>query len=140
MTFLSRKTSFVHSRSGTYYALLLGYFGLKFLPDVHHCVSRVLDEIWAQDSSHKIGNKFFIHQWQGRKEGSFVRETVRIFSRVNTHPIDLKFVEFCPKFSGESYLEFQEKTISGGFFRNFVHTKAILYQNLWNFALVSEIL
>jgi len=26
-----RKTSFVHSRSRTYYALLLGYFNLKFL-------------------------------------------------------------------------------------------------------------
>ena len=38
-------TSFVHSRSGTYHALLLGYFGLKFLPDVRHCVCRVLAEI-----------------------------------------------------------------------------------------------
>jgi len=33
-TFCFRKTSFVHSRSGTYYALLRGCFGLKFLPDV----------------------------------------------------------------------------------------------------------
>ena len=37
-TFCVRKTNFVHSQSGTYYALLLGYFGLKFLPDVRHCV------------------------------------------------------------------------------------------------------
>jgi len=44
---------------------------------------------------------------------------------VNTHPFDLKFVAFCPKFSGDSYVEFQEKTISGEFFRNFVQTKAI---------------
>jgi len=35
---------------------------------------------------------------------------------------------------------FRKKTISGQFFRNFVHTKAILYQNLWNFALLSTIL
>jgi len=56
-----------------------GYFGLKFLPDVRHCVNRVMAEIWAQDSSHKIGNKFFIHHWQGRKEGSFVCETVCFF-------------------------------------------------------------
>ena len=35
---------------------------------------------------------------------------------------------------------FRKKTMSGGFFRNFVQTKAILYQNLWNFALLSEIL
>jgi len=59
---------------------------------------------------------------------------------VNTHPFDMKFVAFCPKFSGESYMEFQEKTISGKFFRNFVQTKFIFYQNLWNFAQLSEIL
>jgi len=48
-----RKTSFVHSRSGTYYTLLLGYFSLKFLPDIRHCVYWVLAEIWAPYSSHK---------------------------------------------------------------------------------------
>jgi len=37
-------------------------------------------------------------------------------------------------------VDFQEKTISGQFFRNFVQTKAILYQNIWNFALLSVIL
>ena len=42
---------------------------------------------------------------------------------MNTHPFDLKFVAFCPKFSGDSCVEFQEKTISGEFFRNFVQTK-----------------
>jgi len=52
------------------------------------------------------------------------------FSWVNTHPFDLKFVAFCLKLSGHSYVEFQAKTISGEFFRNFVQTKAILYQNL----------
>jgi len=52
----------------------------------------------------------------------------------------LKFVAFCPKFSGDSYLKFRERTISGEFFRNFVQTKAILYRNLWNFALLSAIL
>jgi len=45
-----------------------------------------------------------------------VCETVLFFSWVNTHPFDLKFVAFCPKFSGDSYVEFQEKTISGEFF------------------------
>ena len=39
---------------------------------------------------------------------------------MNTHPFDLKFVAFCPKFSGDFYPKFQEKTISGEFFRNFV--------------------
>ena len=44
---------------------------------------------------------------------------------MNTHPFDLKLVLFCPKFSGDSWVEFQEKTILEGFFRNFVKTKAI---------------
>jgi len=62
-----------------------------------------------------------------------VRLCVKLFDFflwVNTHPFDLKFVAFCPEFSGDSYVEFQEKTILGEFFRNFVLTKAILYQNL----------
>ena len=56
---------------------------------------------------------------------------------MNTHPFDLKSVAFCPKFSGDSYAEFQEKTITGEFFRNFVQTKAILKKNMRNFALLS---
>ena len=49
---------------------------------------------------------------------------------MNTHLFDLKFDAFCPKFSGDSWVEFQEKTIPGEFFRNFVQTEAIIYQNL----------
>ena len=90
----------------------------------------VLDEIWVPYSSHKIYNKFFIDHCQGWKEVSYVCETVLFFSWVNTHPFDLKFVAFCPKFSEDSYMEFQEKIISGEFFRNYVQTKAILYKNL----------
>ena len=133
-------TGIVHSRSGTYYALLFGYFGLKFLPDIRHCVYWVLAEVWVPDSSHKIGNKFFIRPCQGWKEGSFVCETVLFFSWVNTHPFDLKFVAFCPKFNGDSWVEFQEQIIPGEFFRNFVQTKAILYRNLRNSGLISAIL
>ena len=64
-TFCFRKTSFVHPRSGTYYALLLRYFSLKFLPDVPHRAYWVLDEIWAPDSSHKIGNNFLYSSLPG---------------------------------------------------------------------------
>ena len=39
---------------------------------------------------------------------------------MNIHPFDLKFVAFCPKFSGDSYVEFQEKSISREVFRIFV--------------------
>jgi len=118
-TFCFRKTGFVHSRCGTYYDLLLGYFGLKFLPDIRHCVYWVLDEVWAPDSSHRIGNKFFIRQCQGWKEGSSVCETIWFFSWVHTHPFDLKSVAFCPKFNGDSWVEFQEKNYSGRIFLKF---------------------
>jgi len=123
--FCFRKTSLVHSRSGTYYALLLRYFGMKVLPNIRHCVYWVLAEIWARDSSLKIGNKFFIHHCQGWKEGSFACEAIWYFSWVNTHLFDLKPVAFCPKLSGDSWVEFQEKTIPGEFFKNFVQTKPI---------------
>ena len=61
-----------------------------------------------------------------------IRLCAKLFNStwVNTHPFDLKFVPFCPKFSGDSYVEFQDKTISTEFLRNFVQTKAILYQYL----------
>ena len=37
-------------------------------------------------------------------------------------------------------MEFLEKNYFGSTFRNFVQTKAILYRNLWNFAVLSAIL
>jgi len=52
---------------------------MKFLPDVRHCVYWVWAEIWGPDSSHRIGNKFFIDQCQSWKEGSFVCETIWFF-------------------------------------------------------------
>ena len=51
----------------------------EIFPDIRHCVYLVLDEIWAPDSCHKIGNNFFIHHCQSWKEGSFVCETVWFF-------------------------------------------------------------
>ena len=89
---------------------------MKFLPDIRHCVYWVLAEIWAPDSSQKTSNKLFIDHCQGWKESSFVCETVWFFSRVNTHSFDFKFVAFCPEFSRDSYVEFQEKNYFG---RNF---------------------
>ena len=70
------RTGFVHSRSGTYCALLFGYFGMKFLPDIRNCVYWVLAEIWAPDSSHKIRNKFFIHHCRAERK---VRSCVKLF-------------------------------------------------------------
>jgi len=68
MTFCFWKTGFLHSRSGTYYALLLGSFGLKYLPDIQHCVCWVSAEIWAPNSSHKICNKIFIHHSKAKRK------------------------------------------------------------------------
>jgi len=112
---------------------------MKFLPDVCQYVYWVLAEIWAPYSSYKIGNKFFNDHCEGWKEDLFVFETVWFSAWVNTHSFNLKFFAFCPKFSWDSYVKFQEKTISGEFFRIFVQTKAIL-QKLWNFALLYAIL
>jgi len=56
------------------------------------------------------------------KDERKVRSCVKLFnffSWVNSHPFDIKFVAFCPEFSGDSYIEFQEKIISWKFFRNF---------------------
>ena len=102
-TLCFRKTNFVHSRPETYFALLPEYSALKYLPDVRHCVYWVLAKIWAPDSSHKIGNKFFIHHCHGRKEGFFVCETDWFFSWVNTHPFDLNFVAFFSKLFQENF-------------------------------------
>ena len=66
-------------------------------------------------------------------------EAVWYFSWANTHPFDLKPVEFFPKFNGGSWVEFQGKTIPGEFFRNILQTKAILYRNLSNSGLISAI-
>jgi len=63
--------SFDHSCSGTYYALLLGYFGMKLLPDIIHFVYWFLASIWAPNSFHKICNKFFYSSLPGLK-GRFV--------------------------------------------------------------------
>jgi len=139
-TFCFRKTSFVHSQFGTYYALLLGYFGLKFLPDIGHCVYWVFPEIWDPNSTHRICNKFFIRHCQARKEGSFVSETGWFFSYVNTHPFDLKFVAFCPKFSQILTWNFRKKLFREYFSEILLKTKPILYRKMWNFAQLSAIL
>jgi len=61
---------------------------------------------------------------------------------VNTHPFDLTFVTFCPKFSRDSYVEFQKKKLFREIFSEIVCKPRlfILYKNLWNFALLFEVL
>ena len=38
---------------------------------------------------------------------------------MNTHPFDVKLTAFCSKFSGDSYVEFQEKNYFGRIFQKF---------------------
>jgi len=75
-TFCFRKTGFVHSRSGTYCALLLGYFGLKFLPDIRHCVYWVLAEIWAQTRPTRSAINFLLITARAERK---VRPCVKLF-------------------------------------------------------------
>jgi len=132
-TFSFRKTSFVHSRSVTYHALILGYFGLKFLPDVRHCVRWVLVEIWAPDSSHKISNKFFIHHCQGWKEGSFVCETVWFFRGWILIRLTWNLSHFVPNPVDILTWIFRKKIYFGTIFQKFCANKGYLPLNLVKF-------
>ena len=138
-TFCFRKTSFVHSRSGTYYALLPGYSSLKFLPDIVRCVYWVLADIWDPNSSHRICNKFFIRHCQARKEGSFVSETVDFFPRWILIRLTWNLSCFVPNSVETLTWNFRKKLFRENFSEILMKTKAILYRNLWNFALLSAI-
>ena len=83
--------------------------------------------------SHGIRNKFFIHTARAERKVRLCGKLFDFFSYVNTHPLGPKSVAFCPKFSRDSYVEFQEKTISGEFFRNFIDNKGYPLSKLVKF-------
>ena len=136
--FSFQKTGFLHSRSRTYYALFLKYFGLKILTNIRHCVYRVLAKIWVPNSKEKIRNKLFM---PGSKrsfvcvwnclifflgEYSSVRpEICCVLSQIQTR--------FLSGISGK-------KLFRENFSEILLKTKAILYRNSWNFVLLSAIL
>jgi len=99
----------------------------------------VLTVVWVPDSSHKIGNKFFIRHCQCWKEGSFVCETVWFFCGWILIRLNWNFSRFFPNSVEILGWNFRKKTIPGEFFRNFVQTKVIVYRNLWNSGLLSAI-
>jgi len=76
--------------------------------------------------------------WSKGRSAS-VCETVWSFFRLNTHLFDLKFVASCAKFRRDSYVEFQQKILFEKVFINFGHSKAILFPDFWNLALLSAI-
>jgi len=122
-TFCFGKTSFVHSRARTYYALLLGCFVLKLLLDVHHCIYWVLAEIWAPDSSHKIDNKFCYWSLRGLKK-RFVRVWNCLISFVGEYSsVWPKICCVLTEFSRDSY--FAKKLYQEYFSEIFTQTKAL---------------
>ena len=76
----NKYSSFVCYWSESYYALFLGCFDLKCLPDIPYCVYWVVAEIWASNSLHEIFNEYFIHHCHNWKEGSILCETIWSFS------------------------------------------------------------
>ena len=75
-TFCFQKTGFVHSRSGTYYASLLGYFGLKLLPDIRHCVYWVLARFEPQIRPKRLEINFLFLTARAERK---VRLCVKLF-------------------------------------------------------------
>ena len=109
--------NFVHSLSGTYYTLLLGCFcqkvftgrsSLCLLSFGWYLSPRFVPQDWKQT---------FYWSLPGPERKVRLCETVWFLSWVNTHPFDLKFVAFCPEFSEDSCVEFQEKNYFGRIFQ-----------------------
>jgi len=118
----------------------LGILVWKFYQTFFHCVYWVLSDIWAPNSSHKIFTICFLHHCQGWKEGSFVCETAWFFPMHILICLTWNWSRFVPNSVKILTWNFRKKTILGKFFRIFVQTKAILYQNFWNLAILSAIL
>ena len=81
-------------------------------------------EFWLGFEPHipltRLAINFLFITARAERKDRFCVKLIDFFSKMNTHPFELKFVAFCPIFSSGTYVEFQEKTISGQFFRNFV--------------------
>ena len=88
----------------------------------------------ASNSFHKICNQFFIHHCQGWMEGLFLCET--IWSLSYCLLVRLSW-NLSPKFSWDSTIRFQQEILLLKFSINFLHSKALLFLDLRNFALVS---
>ena len=64
--------------------------------------------LWFESQIRSIGLAINFLLIAARQKGRFVCvQNCFIFSGMNTHPFDLKFVAFCPKFSGDFYVKFQ---------------------------------
>ena len=103
----------------------------------------VSNGLWPQfqpqiSSTEFVINILFIIVKTERKVRLFVWNYL-IFSSLNTHLFDLKFVVFFQKFFWDSYIEFQQRIILGNFFKKFWPFGAILFPIFLNLASVSTI-
>jgi len=118
---------FVCYRSETYYALFFGCFDMKLLPDF----LIVSIEMWLRFEQ-KTCNNFFIHHCRTkRKVGVCMKlfifcltEYLSIWPKI-CHVLFQILLRFLHGISAKKKLEI--------FFRNSVHSKALLFSNLWNF-------
>jgi len=139
-TFCFRKTSFVQSRTGTYYALLLRYFCLDCLPDIGHCVYWILAKIWDPNLSHTICNNFLSVTARPERKVRLCLKLFDFFPRWILIRLTWNLSRFVPNSVETLTWNFSKKIFWENFSEILLKTKAILYRNLWNFALLSAIL
>jgi len=98
-----------------------------------------LAEIWVPELSHKIDNKFFIHHYQGWKEGWFVWNCLIFF----VGEYSFVWPEICrvlTQIQKRFWRGISGKNYFGRIFQKFCPLpKLSSTTNLWNFYLVSEI-
>jgi len=130
---LFRKTSFVHSRSWTYNALLLHILVWNF----YQSFIIVSTKFWIRFEPQIRPPGFAISfLFVTTRAEWMVRLCVKLFDFFRgwiVIRLIWNFVAFCPKFSRDSYVKFQEKTISGEFIINFIENKGYLLPNLVKF-------
>jgi len=138
-TFCFRKTIFVHSRSGTYYSLLLRCFGLKSLQDVRHCVYLFLVRFEPHIRPTRLAISFLLITARAK---SNVRSCVKLFDFFRGWiliRLTWNLSRFIPNSVEILMWNFIKKLFRENFSKIFAQTKAIHYLNLWNFALLSAI-
>jgi len=139
MRFCFRKTSFVHSRSGTYYALLLGVLVWNF----YQTFVTVSIEFWLWFEPHIRPTRLTINILliTARAERK-VCLCLKLFDFFRGW-ILIRFTWYLSRIVQNSVqiltLNFKKKLFRENFYQIFVQTKAIHYQNLWNFDLLYAI-
>ena len=138
-TICFRKTSFVHTRSGTYYALLLWCFGLKFLPDV----VTVSIEYWlrfeAQIRPIRLVINFLLITAKDEMKVRLCGKLFDFFRGRILIRLTWNLSVFFPNSVEILTWNFRKKLFLENFSEILCKPKVILYRNMWTFALLSSI-